>query len=107
MIWRALPASSNTGGTASRSRVGSSSAEAGLCGQAKVCTCTMTGSAALFCSVTTPVASPAARSTRVGATLSEAAVRRQWQQGHQQGGEGEPRHRCRAQKVSVMLTVSV
>ena len=34
----------------------------------------MTGSAALFCSVTTPVASPATRLTRVGATLSEAAV---------------------------------
>src|SRR4051812_46782459 len=74
MICLPLPGSSATGGTASSSRVGSRSSDAAVRGQAKVCTCTITGSAALFCKVTTPAGSSGPSSTRVGATLSEAAL---------------------------------
>ena len=72
MICFALPASANTGGTAISSRVGSRSAVAGVRGQAKVWTCTITVSVLSLRKVTTAERSAGPSSTRVGATLSEA-----------------------------------
>ena len=67
----------------------------------------MTGSAALFWSVTTPVASPAPRSIRVGATLSEAAKPDIGRIAIKRAARVSRGMVGAAQKVSVMLTVSV